>query len=620
MSYYLVILDAEIKAFDASITKYCDALSTMAGLYENTIDQILVKGVVAGSTHDALAAFQGYSKRLNEIVCDVGELYHETLTKLISDIEKADSYLYDADILSNKRDYTQELYNELQNFLEECDGEAGNFLQRLIGSAILKISDIMHLGGANHGRQWLQANYKALLAYNRECSIRLKSIFDSVHGIDAQYGSRLAEGAAILDDVKNLLIEMAAAINPKSKDCLSAKSMAKLAKSFDQLDQKCMLREDGVIAGVSMSSQMLQEFAGSSDIPGFDQFQGATEQFNNTYSGSIIQTAIMTVVNLDEGFQDAWTQFVLNNTSTIGIQGIENLTYEEYLEFSQMMESLEFMKNSSGIQKKAKKYEKLLKDIGGEVSDVKDFAKKVNEYLKDDPEAAAVMKEFCNTLSDNARFIEFFGGQTADALPKILAELETERAILKSLEKSAQGTSAEKTVTLMKRIYDRKWTYLGEQWTEGFSEWSYDNLISKPLKTFTKTVSTIGKVTGLGEQYEAAYEARKLEMVTASSEEVYRNSIAELRKADPNDKDHYYELKENVVYAFRLHQTNMERMYTEMAKALTGPEKAYYEYCATEVRKLNMSTNPESGIMSYDEFISQDLGRTQNGLKPPKNS
>ena len=130
--YNTVVDDDQLTKFGESLDKYCGTLKSAAVYYQLIINHILSEGIMEGNTHKYLVQYADLVKQLETVIDGVRDKTAGVIAEYIAAIEEADSYLYDASILKQRRDFTQKLYDSLQAFLKIFDNEVGNaFWERL---------------------------------------------------------------------------------------------------------------------------------------------------------------------------------------------------------------------------------------------------------------------------------------------------------------------------------------------------------------------------------------------------------------------------------------------------------------------------------------------------------
>ncbi len=224
------------------------------------------------------------------------------------------------------------------------------------------------------------------------------------------------------------------------------------------------------------------------------------------------------------------------------------------------------------------------------------------------------LKAFTEKLK-TAKKIAKYTAKTADYLMTLFADYSDQQDILESMALSAEGNpEAMKQVERLRRVYENEWTVVLNKAIDDAGEGIYDVAFGGLEKLFpalgvaTETIDVIGNATGLGPQYRAAFDAMQMKTVTSQSQALYKAAVDKLKKAKPTDAN-YQALVDSVNSTFELHKKNMETMYTKMAESMTGTEKSYYEYCAEQVRNMDLKNPNPPTILSYTEYTKQDLGR-----------
>ena len=618
--YYLSICDSQINEFDTLFSSFCDSLNTAATGYAEIINRVLNEGVISGKIHDSLLEFNQYVKQFTDITSDLGARFHSILPKMLKEIEEADSYLYDAGITTNQRDFTQELYDRLQEYLAKELGEAGSTFINWIGGKFLDFLDLLAgPGSVSMSRAALQKDLNKLMAFNKETSLGLKVLFDSVHAIDRRYSFILSMFSSIMKETGSLLYEMASVADPKNKGGFSSGNVKKIGKAIIQLDEHHKKIVEAIKADAIPTPEMVLAFIADLDNPGFSAFNFVGTQFYNKY---IVDSS-------------GWTQFWIGffnfekidkDLLSAGIkqQLGKDITYEEFLELKQMSDTLDSLKSGKQdyekLSEESREYLKSIKKALGEAGDTTEsIYKYMNKYRLEDgsllldgrTKEGKRMKEFLGQIK-NIEKIAKYGDNALGYMSIFFADYNQQMDYIESMERNANGDpKALKMIGNLKKIYSDRWAAVVDKGMDDVADMGYDagmkalNKAYPLLGTVTEVINIVGDSTGIGVRYGSAYEAMQMETVCNSSNRLYKNAVDKIRQMSPNDPG-YALATQDLVNSFELHKANMKKMYIKMASSMEGREKAYYQYCAQQVSSIRIQDGTQPQIMSYSEFVKTD--------------
>ncbi len=624
MGYNLVVSDAQINAVNQKISDYFTNLGTVTLAYDLVINRILKEGIISGQVHTRLERFKGYMPRLRTILKEAEEHFHQILPDFLSEIEKADSYLYDAEILEKPRNFSQDLYEMLQAYIQWSDGEVGSAFETFIISLFAEAFDFLAgPDGVGLIKKKMQEDLGALMRYNRETRLGLKNLFDQVHTLDREYAGKLDLLVEVLKGIASLIQDMAAAADPANQGAFSLWTMTKLDAAMQALEKKCReIKEIDVNKNAPPTTEEIRQYVNRSQstVPGFDSIGNRDDVFLDKYSAAGAETWAGVVFF---EFMDINTDVLTNQLK--GIFG-EEMTYAEYLELRNMAETLDNISESSGTEvaysREAEEFFTWLKEfVGVEGKTVEDVYKALNKLRGADGKKildgrtreAKKLKVFIDRMDKVGKYLEA-GVKGVEALEILFSDFSRQQDIIDSLKESAgDSESVQATVRRLQKLYENRWTVLMDKIGTDAGDLIFDELFLKGasklvpgLDAAVGAIDLTGKITGLCDKYKAVFNAYQMMEAVGTSRAAYSNAVQAFRNAGPDDPN-YEKLAENVSNTFELYKNSLEKKYLNMAAAMSGDEKAYYQYCAQQVHMMSMK-KPAPVIMTYQEYIAQDDG------------
>ena len=607
MGYYLIENDAEMKQFGSNALDFCEKLALHLHGYMDTLDNIMSNGIQAGNKHDYLMEFRRYAEQAATISNDIGALINHYVSNYVSALEAADGWLYDASICEMTRDYSSGFYKYLMYLVEKNEGIVKNFLNKVdhgIFKVINGIADLISPGsGKTLANKGIQQDFDRLLAFNEATKERIKTIFDSVHGVDQRGGAGLLEYNDILMDLANLLTAMADAISPGNGGALTVEKVQKVRNNFKTVVGKA---NDAVAVQSTQEiiDAMLERADPTNLIPGFENIDSLGDFYIQEIKENVDNESWkMTIFQWDQ-----YLKGMLGARLTEEGYGKE-VTYEVYTEMRHLAETIQAMKGEKNedlkeIKENLKNYEKIVKFF-------KEQGEDAIEYYKNNkgPDGEPILKG--KTAEECMKELDRIGGYTtvlkyskypADWVATLLSKREEDLKIMDSLEKTLpEGSDTKEAMKILRILYEHKALEMADQYAQMTADITID-LWSATIDTVLPVgtvVETVGKVTGLGDRTEAELKAIQLAKTRESAGKAYIQAVNDY-KADRN-ADNAQKLKDTFSY----YKQTLVSMYGEMAKSATGDKHAYFEYLGQKAQEMKMSEDLK--VMSYDEFCNQDV-------------
>ena len=173
----LIIKDSEFTSAGKKFEAYCGVLEDVILQYKTTLNNISTTVISSGATHDAIVRYNDYVAKLEMIAKGTGEKCNSLVNSFISEIERADDYLYDAGISNSTRDFSSEEYKRLVDCLDDPWCSVTDSIGDWFYDKFNKIVDFFNWDSA---KSYLQKCHRLLLDYNDETKQGLKLLFDRV--------------------------------------------------------------------------------------------------------------------------------------------------------------------------------------------------------------------------------------------------------------------------------------------------------------------------------------------------------------------------------------------------------------------------------------------------------
>ena len=619
--YKTVVDDDQLTKFGKSLDEYCVTLKSATEYYRLIINHILSEGIMEGNTHNYLIQYADLAKQLGTIIDGVRDKTSGIIAEYIAAIEEADSYLYDASILKQRRDYTQKLYDALQLFLEHFDHEIGNAFSSWLDGVLGDFFDFV--AGSNDAgfyKRAIQKDYGRLLAYNRETSLGLKNLFDNVHLVDERYGASMSSTVALLGEIAAFIRNMGNTLDPSGNGTISPEAVQNLTTAMDVLTEQFERYSKGQKITDPPTTEDVRKYIekdAQNPCPGFEKCPDTKTEFYEEYAGpSVWTTAAIAFFDWYGINKDVLTNELKNMLG-------EELTFPEYLELLQMTATLDSLNEKETQGQKISKetsevFEEIKKALGMQETTLENFEKLLKNLKHKDGTPFGKTAEgkrfnsFIDKIGGYKKIFEF-GAKGAEYLEALFADYSYQQDIIDSMAQNAgDSPSAMRTVRRLQKLYENQWTVIIDKAIGDGFELGYDATIGTittllpAMGVVTGTIDILGEASGLGARYKAAYQAMQLDEAAQTSHNMYVNAVKAFRDADPNDPN-YDKLAKNVQNMFELYRQNLENMYTKMAESFSGTKRSYYQYCAMQMQQMDMKS-PAPPLMTYTEYCSQDLG------------
>ena len=121
-----ILVDREFELLADQVNRYCTNLESGLNQYYDILQTIAGSAIASGATHDAILCFNNYVKGAQEAATGIGGKFANLTSSFISEVDAADSYLYETG-LSSVRDFSDAEYQQLER--REFQNEDGLKLQ-----------------------------------------------------------------------------------------------------------------------------------------------------------------------------------------------------------------------------------------------------------------------------------------------------------------------------------------------------------------------------------------------------------------------------------------------------------------------------------------------------------
>lgn len=617
MAYYLFVRDSDLTTYDENCSQFFDALETVTDVYVQTLSHILEKGIISGKKHDYLAELQGTAKTLKSMLPVIKGKIHSLVNSYLSDIDDADRELYDG---STIRDYSERHYLEIQEALKEQDSLLETLLKKAGYHYINGVLNGVKLflpaltPALNQFKKWLEPELKKLIEENKETEDSIKAMFDTVHEIDQGGSGSMEEIKSVLESVEKVIGALTAAMTSANEGKWSQSSLKNVKAEFDILTA----RYDKGVLGLSSQEEldrMLERKLGKDPekiklqgqaVPGFEGVDDRdyTQPFTDVYN-SMGQVLKLSIFSIDAAFRDGLKQLFGNDVWDL------DFTYAEYMEMVQINATIEDIKNGSD---EFKKYREDIEGYKELIEAYRKSGKGLYEYLNEtrNEKGRKILdgryreaREFRELLADLEKAEKIFEASEkgVEYLAILFSKRDQEQRIIKSLRQSfPEDAEQQKILARLDNMYNKKFNEVGEKIVEDLGDFTADTLeasLDLMLPVFDP-IEKAGDATGLMEQAKGAYNAMHLMGTKNTARQAYANAVKAYMASD-----HDPELAKRVTDTYSFYQKTLERMYSEMAKATTGEERAYYMYCTNKVKGMSMAEDVK--LMTFDEFRHQNI-------------
>ncbi len=619
--YDLIVKDSEFKGYKKLLTVYLDWLVNSLESYGAQIDFLAENAVISGKAHDAIIAYRGYVERLQFMAEMIGDKVSRLFDRFISELERADDYLYDASISSAARNYSRGEFSRLMECLDDPISAWTDYLGDKISGAAQKIA---RLFAGDSARRKFQENRQALLDFNDETAQGLTLMFRTIYAVDAEFGSvrsaAVGNDSGCFDYVRTAMLSLSQAVESMSRLMTTRGGFISEANVSKNLN--------GPFSEMMKAYQKLCMIADrntpQATIPQIRAFADDTRSLSYYSPFRSVVTGFM-------GELGGWDAAIMVFFKMFGIAK-DSLThlgyYPDIVRKKMLMEVLKEISASkntyemiagdrvfdtaedvSGAIKKAEKwteekiYEylnhhrgedgKLLLD--GRTKEAKEFKK----YIKEHGEA---WDSAINILCEGKAATEF--------IARLLAQYDRELEILDSLKRNFSGNASMlKTINEAEALYRKEVTawvndLAAKVISKGIkvSEKLLEDSFLSVVKTISAGIDTVGNVTGLSEEANAKYDALIEYDLYIESNTAYQSALEKFRAADPNSED-YGMLADDLQNMFILYKSNLINLLRSMEDASSGTKKSYYHYCAGVAEQASMTDPNPLTVLTYEIFL-----------------
>lgn len=635
----LVVKDQEFNTASERFKAFHEVLRDAVGQYRVILTDASNNAVSSGKVHDAMVVYLEYVKKLEEVVEGLEGKLAIIVKDYITELERADDYLYDAGISDVARDFTQERYEHLMSCLDDPWCSITDSFGDWIYDNILKIIDFFNLDSVKAD---LNNCHRLLLDYNDETKDGLYQLFTSVHSIDSDYGASISGGSPGGGDfytshfswitltlccIRDMIDEMAEIIRPGSNafsvqqinDRLG-KAYKELMHYYDETVDICKRYDPPTIIEISdfASQPWATAYFSAFQAPisdyiadignwetfkmiVFNMFGISLDNLIHSGDGKLSPAEMLAILRGDIGFLAG---------SNLGQEVASGNGYEVYIAKKQLLSVLDEMSES-------------YKYSG---SDEKEFVDKCNTYLKyfekygdkwyekldGRTKEAKRFKSFLESL-DNAQAILKYGNEAIDYIARLFADYSAGLDVIESFDKNYSGDEVmSEAVDEIRNLYNKEFSSWTEEAFNKISKLGYDAAIKEISKAvpivavvsaIEESIDLVGKLTGLGTEAQSMYDSLIYHQLYSSSYSAYNHALAELRLLQEGTEE-YTQAAEDLKNCFDLHKTNTIELFKSMAGASTGDKKAYYKYCAKQAELMTMKSDGAPDILTFEEFCA----------------
>ena len=637
-AYYLIINDAEFTELNNRLVEYWTALDEHLARYEEILKDITDNGLVAGNRHDMMVLYLDTVSRLRKVISETAPKAGLMVKDFLQAIETADTYLYDAKY-GVHRFYDERAFYELNQYVDKpwsavTDAMGGYFWK--------KIYKIAEKTGWEAAEKFLHESYAILLDYMNTTKQEMISVFDGVHDVDREYGynigddglggymqvSHLGSVALVMYEVESMLEAMREMIGSTDNSWSPDAARNRLNSLWAELDDYRKDVQKVPIRSVKPTPQKILNYSKKETVK--KVVNRATTDINTFMGSEAPADWEIYLAQMFEVFKDKMK-------SVWHGEGLDPKSYQDYVLYMRMMETLEIIESQSGIDgmvreedirdifedsslpdalKLISKYGKKAKDMIGEptlkdladimTDDALDFegkVKKAGSLIESDKKLKKLLKGV-----DGARMILKYGEKGLVLFARYTASYDRSMEILDSFERSAgKDQDMQERIGKLRDLYNKKaiaWLKeVGNIAGEEAADASFKVLEdSFPLfKTIKKTLEVATDVTGLKTKTQNAMVVYEYSMLLAESKRAYEKAAEALDNTSPDSPD-FEKRAEDVYNCFIYHKQNMLSVYDAMAGATTGVKSSYYRYCRLQISRMNMTDDQDPYIMSFEEF------------------
>lgn len=645
MSYSeLIVKDDEFESASKKFTAFHGTLMDAIKQYKTILTDISTGAVSSGATHDALVLYMNYINALEIIVEDLSGRFETIVNNYISDLEKADDYLYDAGISNIARDFSQTNYEHLIFCLDDpwCS-VTDSFGDWLYG----KLLEVLNFFNADNVKAQLNSCHRLLLDYNDETKQGLRLLFDDAHRIDSKYGVSIpgAGGGdyytAYFDcvnltmyNIRDMLNEMAEIIKPGSGAFTVNQIQDRLGKAYQEL---LGYYNKTVEVSKIYNAPTIEEISDFASQPWAISYFGGFNSPISEYIGNIggLEAAQMVLFEMfgittdkllyggdGQLTSDEIIALLTGNNAYVISKQFSGDGYDVHLVKKQLLSVLQDM--SDNYEYSGSDEEKLVDDCKTYLKYIEKYGdgwyEKLNTTRGEDGKLlldgrtreAKEFKSFLGSLG-NAQDILKYGSSAAEYLARLFADYKAGLEVIDSFERNYAGDETIlKAVDEMRALYNKEFGAWAGEAFDVVKEHGFDIALKKlsnacPVVAVANKIGEgidlVGELTGLGSEASSMYDSLIYHKLYSSSYSAYGNALDHFKAQTPGTEE--YELAaKDLENCFNLHKNNIEEMYKAMAGASHGEQQSYYKYCAKQASLLSMKSGPEPDLLTFDEFCA----------------
>lgn len=622
--YDLIVADAEFERVEADVKKALEDLETTCKSYKEILETISETALVSGQTHDATVQFLQYVDLLCETAQGLGKKCEKLTADFLTEIDQADSYLYDESFATTGRDFTQRQFSylceclmdiwptEIDNWFDGVLDYVHNILDGVGDYIYGKVYKIVDKLGWKQGKKWLQDCHVMYLDYNNATKRELIELFDRSFAVDKKYGFRCGHYftmANTLESLRRLMSAMSDVIRP-SNGTFTVEELNRKVSSLARELQTYYTQAVEIVGNGQMPDEIqISDFVSQPwSITYFSGFLCATTMFIADVSGVDLTTLTITqmfeIAKKQICHMESYNDYL---TKKLLLESIRKTVTEKQYAYDESLEKdvadffKEFFSNTKSTGGDIYKYLNTHRGEDGK------------QFLDGRTVEARRFRAFLKSLG-NAEEIMKWGSASADYLARLFTDYTESAEILETLDAyGAGGADMQRCLKEVRALYEKEIDAWVQEGIGVAAELGYDaafkwlakqSPVVAVVEEIEKGIKKVGEVSGIGIADRNRYDALVYVQLHCDTNAAYDRARGVAKGLTP-DSEGYTAAMEDLRNCFELNKQTMIKMFDAMAKAEHGYKQAYYRYCMRQVQSASMYDNAEISVLTYEQFLEQ---------------
>ncbi len=569
--------------------------------YLRLLKRVNKEEIKSGKVAEQLKDYIDYSAKLATVTSQVSKAVSKDLTLFLEDVDKAQTYhgekvLYPA-THAGMRDYSSTKLHSLISACEDSNYSSNFFTVAFNGleNAWLRFCnwfDSNITDKITGAKKSVKKYQERMLQMNDVTFKILKNIFKMAQSADSNYGDNLHKSKELVEKLVLCIEELSLVMQEGARDYNSFSMddhREKLNHYFADLEEK------------------LNEVKEIYDVTDAD-LQVVIEELDGDFLAQQLKDIEAFIDSIDIGDSLEVIFYNLDDAALadLGFDNYEDILYEE-----DVLSNIAIIVNDEGGEFEiAKEYLEDFKDFLSYLKKWGGDADKISAYLAGlDKSESKYFSEVLEKVGvGNALKILKWGQQGIDWLIELFKDYGEHLKVLDTIQEYCNSHDISQRVfnDIRKKYTKETAKFISEIVKQVLKDGVTAGLdFIKPIKIVKMiygSIQAIGVSAGMEESAKAKYALMMYGRKVKEYKEGLLKAIQDLKNSEKGSKA-WQENAKKVKQMFEFFKNSMADTYRKMSAASSGHKKAYYNYVAALIDKINLKNFKNYKIPTYKEYL-----------------